>query len=115
MAYPSLVGPFVSTLKTPLLTYRRIIGSCTAYIEEIVTDDERIKNLGMTPIFRSTVSDQSTDVTEIPDPNWRQFRLTVGAPDAEAKFKKEVEAAARKDANAAKYPALYVRPVPYSH
>ena len=43
------------------------------------------------------------------DPNWRQFRLTVGAPDAEAKFKKQVEAATKKDANAAKYPALYVR------
>ncbi|KAH6905576.1 hypothetical protein BKA70DRAFT_1372977 [Coprinopsis sp. MPI-PUGE-AT-0042] len=68
------------------LILRWIIGSCTAYIEEIVTGDERIKNL---------------------DPNWRQFRLTVGAPDAEAKFKKEVEAAARKDSNAAQYPALY--------
>ena len=43
------------------------------------------------------------------DPNWTQFRLTVGAPDAEAKFKKAIDAAAKTDANAVVYPVLYVR------
>ena len=44
-----------------------------------------------------------------PDPSWKQFRLTVGAPDAEAKFKKAIEAAGKTDVNAMVYPVLYVR------
>ena len=44
-----------------------------------------------------------------PDPSWKQFRLTVGAPDAEAKFKKAIEAAGKTDVNALVYPVLYVR------
>ena len=43
------------------------------------------------------------------DPSWTQFRLTVGAPDAEAKFKKAIEAAGKFDVNAVVYPVLYVR------
>ena len=42
------------------------------------------------------------------DPSWKQFRLTVGAPDAEAKFKKAIEAAGKTDSNAMLYPVLYV-------
>jgi hypothetical protein len=44
-----------------------------------------------------------------PDPSWTQFRLTVGAPDAEAKFKKAIEEAGKADVNAMVYPVLYVR------
>lgn len=43
------------------------------------------------------------------DPAWRQFRFSVGAPDAEAKFKASVLESQAKDKNAQKYPSLYVR------
>jgi hypothetical protein len=43
------------------------------------------------------------------DPAWRQFRFSVGAPDAEAKFKAAVGLAQAKNANARRYPSLYVR------
>ena len=45
------------------------------------------------------------------DPVWRQFRFTLGAPDAEYKYKKEVERAQENDANARLYPSLYVSDV----
>lgn len=38
---------------------------------------------------------------------WRQFRFTVGAPDAEAKFKTEQDKARSEDKNAQTYPSLY--------
>lgn len=43
------------------------------------------------------------------DPSWRQFRLTVGAPDAEAKFKTAINTAIQTDNNAKAYPVIYVR------
>ena len=43
------------------------------------------------------------------DPDWRQFRFTIGAPDAEARFKASVAEAQKTDVNARKYPGLYVR------
>ena len=43
------------------------------------------------------------------DPSWTQFRLTVGAPDAEAKFKKAIDEAGKTEVNAMVYPVLYVR------
>lgn len=43
------------------------------------------------------------------DSTWRQFRFTIGAPDAEAKFKAAVTKAQTTDKNARKYPSLYVR------
>lgn len=43
------------------------------------------------------------------DPNWRQFRLTVGAPDAEARFKTAINEAMKTNANAKVYPVIYVR------
>ena len=43
------------------------------------------------------------------DCRWRQFKFSVGAPDAEAKFNTAVKAASDKDNNATKYPVLYVR------
>lgn len=43
------------------------------------------------------------------DSGWRQFRFTIGAPDAEAKFKAAVAEAQQTDINARMYPSLYVR------
>lgn len=42
------------------------------------------------------------------DSQWTQYRMTVGAPDAEAKFKKALDLAAQLDENAATYPVIYV-------
>jgi hypothetical protein len=39
---------------------------------------------------------------------WRQFRFTVGAPDKEAKFRDALEKEITGDANAKRYPTLYV-------
>ncbi|EAU83704.2 hypothetical protein CC1G_05608 [Coprinopsis cinerea okayama7 len=83
---PKLYDIDPEVLPAAWLILRWIVGSCTASIEEITSEEDEIKNL---------------------DPNWRQFRLTVGAPDAEAKFKSAVEAAAKENANAREYPALY--------
>lgn len=44
------------------------------------------------------------------DPNWRQFRFSVGAPDAEAKYKAALQEVQKVNANAVHYPSLYVRP-----
>ncbi|KAF8151436.1 hypothetical protein B0H34DRAFT_727589 [Crassisporium funariophilum] len=65
---------------------RWCVASCTAHIEAIDSGEELIKNL---------------------DPTWRQFRLSVGAPDAEAKFKGAIEEATRTDSNARNYPVIY--------
>ena len=43
------------------------------------------------------------------DSNWRQFRFSVGAPDAEAKYKTALQEVQKVNANAQKYPSLYVR------
>ncbi|EJD40876.1 hypothetical protein AURDEDRAFT_115746 [Auricularia subglabra TFB-10046 SS5] len=66
--------------------FRWAIASCTAYLEEILDEDEMVHNI---------------------DKTWRQFRFSVGAPDAEAHFKANVDAAKREDRNAATYPSLY--------
>lgn len=50
----------------------------------------------------------STNVI-ISERKWRQFRFSIGAPDAEAKFKKAVADAQNWDLNAIDYPSLYVR------
>ncbi|KAF8797821.1 hypothetical protein BYT27DRAFT_7204023 [Phlegmacium glaucopus] len=65
---------------------RWCVASCTAHIEAISSGEELIKNL---------------------DPSWRQFRLTVGAPDAEAKFKTAINEAVQSNANAKVYPVIY--------
>ena len=41
---------------------------------------------------------------------FRQFRFTVGAPDAEAKFYAAQRQAVLQDSNARNYPSLFVRP-----
>ncbi|KIK53259.1 hypothetical protein GYMLUDRAFT_49424 [Collybiopsis luxurians FD-317 M1] len=65
---------------------RWCVGSCTAYLEEISSEEESIKNIGK---------------------GWRQYRFSVGAPDAEAKFKTAVEEAKARNANTRQYPSLY--------
>ncbi|CCM01551.1 uncharacterized protein FIBRA_03609 [Fibroporia radiculosa] len=65
---------------------RWCVASCTAHLEEVRDPEDRIRNI---------------------DPSWRQFRFTVGAPDAEAIFKKEVALSQSQDFNAQKYPSLY--------
>ena len=47
-------------------------------------------------------------ISNLLDSTWRQFRFTIGAPDAEARFKAAVVEAQKTDANARKYPGLYV-------
>ncbi|KAJ3509436.1 hypothetical protein NLJ89_g5227 [Agrocybe chaxingu] len=66
---------------------RWCVASCTAHIEAITSSEDMIKNL---------------------DPTWRQFRMTVGAPDAEARFMGALEQAKTENANAQKYPVIYL-------
>ncbi|KAF8078632.1 hypothetical protein FPV67DRAFT_1604087 [Lyophyllum atratum] len=65
---------------------RWCVASCTAHLEEITSSEESIKNL---------------------DPGWRQFRFSVGSPDAEAKFRGAVAQAQQTNVNAMVYPSLY--------
>ncbi|KAJ7059776.1 hypothetical protein C8F01DRAFT_989503 [Mycena amicta] len=66
---------------------RWCVASCTAYLEEMSSSEEQcIQGV---------------------DPVWRQFRFSVGAPDAEAKFQAALDMAKRTDNNAKKYPSLY--------
>ncbi|KAJ7320981.1 hypothetical protein DFH08DRAFT_713280 [Mycena albidolilacea] len=64
---------------------RWCVASCTAYLEEL-SGEQAIQGV---------------------DAAWRQFRFSVGAPDAEAKFQKAQQVAMTSDANAKKYPSLY--------
>jgi len=48
-------------------------------------------------------------VTTSTDPNYKQFRFSVGAPEAETKFKQAVQSAQQISRNAMQYPSLYVR------
>ncbi|KAI0668099.1 hypothetical protein C8Q78DRAFT_1099205 [Trametes maxima] len=68
------------------LVLRWIIASCTAHLEELQSDDEKVKNM---------------------DPAWRQFRFSVGAPDAEAKFRMAVQSAKQENVRAREFPSLY--------
>ncbi|KAF6754673.1 hypothetical protein DFP72DRAFT_812438 [Ephemerocybe angulata] len=83
---PKLREMNTSLLPAAWLILRWVVCSCTALIEEITSGNELIEDL---------------------DPNWRQFRLSVGAPDAEAKFKTAVQAATSTSSNAKTYPVLY--------
>ncbi|KIM73751.1 hypothetical protein PILCRDRAFT_99249 [Piloderma croceum F 1598] len=68
------------------LILRWCVASCTAHLEELTSDEDLVRNI---------------------DSTWRQFRFTIGAPDAEARFKAAVAEAQKTDANARKYPGLY--------
>ena len=48
-------------------------------------------------------------MTESTDSSYRQFRFSVGAPEAETKFKQAVQMAQQTNKNAVKYPSIYVR------
>lgn len=66
---------------------RWCVGSATAYLEEMSSNEEQC--------------------VQGVDPVWRQFRFSVGAPSAEAKFQKALKMAKETDGNAKKYPSLY--------
>lgn len=87
----------------------RIVASCTAHLEEMTSANECIKNLGKyRSILSMTDSYSSRTRTAQSDPTWRQFRFSVGAPDAEAKFRTAVQEAQVRNQNARTYPSLYV-------
>ncbi|EPS95732.1 hypothetical protein FOMPIDRAFT_1032740 [Fomitopsis schrenkii] len=65
---------------------RWCVGSCLAHLEELHLPEDRVANI---------------------DPNWRQFRFSVGAPDAEAKYKAALQEVQKVNANAVHYPSLY--------
>ncbi|KAK7457902.1 hypothetical protein VKT23_010249 [Stygiomarasmius scandens] len=83
---PKLKEMDPNILPAAWLVLRWIVGSCTADLEEITSGEEHIKNT---------------------DASWRQFRFTVGAPDAEAKFKAAVQEAQTKSTNAQTFPSLF--------
>lgn len=68
------------------LVLRWCVASCTAHLEELKDPEDQVTGFGT---------------------GFRHFRLTVGAPDAEAKFYKAQEQAKLEDANAAQYPSIY--------
>ena len=87
---------------------RWIIGSCTAHLEELESEDELVKNIGA----YARVSHHDiiyTCLLLFPGSDWRQFRFSVGAPDAEARFRTAVEDAKARNENARSFPSLYVR------
>ena len=79
------------------------MASCTAYLEEITSSGEIIKNIGTSIVVQSF-----HHIELCLDPTWRQFRFSVGAPDAEAKFKGSVNEVQADNANAKKFPTLFV-------
>ncbi|CAA7264437.1 unnamed protein product [Cyclocybe aegerita] len=83
---PKLRDIDVNILPAAWSILRWCVASCTAHIEAITSSEDMIKNL---------------------DPTWRQFRMTVGAPDAEARFKAALEQAKEESTNAQKYPVIY--------
>ncbi|PPQ71310.1 hypothetical protein CVT24_012036 [Panaeolus cyanescens] len=78
------VDPNVSPAAWSIL--RWCVASCTAHIEAITDPAETVKG------FESS---------------FVQFKMTVGSPDAEAKFRDAIQKAVAKDKNAEKYPVLY--------
>ncbi|KAI0656109.1 hypothetical protein C8Q70DRAFT_1014692 [Cubamyces menziesii] len=85
-ARPRLKDMSPSISEDAWLVLRWIVASCTAYLEELQSDGEKVKNM---------------------DPAWRQFRFSVGAPDAEAKFRKAIRMAKKEDQRAQQFPSLF--------
>ena len=77
-------------------------------VRRILKPSLLVKNLSKTWVESDNIS-ATMLLTLKSDPSWTQFRLTVGAPDAEAKFKKAIDAAVKIDVNAVVYPVFYVR------
>ncbi|KAJ6535048.1 hypothetical protein B0H19DRAFT_1383300 [Mycena capillaripes] len=67
------------------LILRWCVASCTAYLEE-TSEEQQIQGV---------------------DSAWRQFRFSIGAPDAEAKFQKVLQTAIKSDSDAEKYQSLF--------
>ncbi|KIJ34113.1 hypothetical protein M422DRAFT_783010 [Sphaerobolus stellatus SS14] len=65
---------------------RWCVASSTAYIEEIMDEDDKVCNISQ---------------------EYRQFRFNVGAPDKEARYHEALKGIQKKNKNAQKYPALY--------
>jgi hypothetical protein len=71
-----------------------------------------VRILAFSFISSSTLDDVPPLTDALPlhtDSAWRQFRFSVGAPDAEATFQKALQNATMTDANAKESPSLYVR------
>ncbi|KII84929.1 hypothetical protein PLICRDRAFT_116954 [Plicaturopsis crispa FD-325 SS-3] len=85
-AKPKLKDMDASILPSAWTILRWCVASCTAHLEELTADEDLVRNI---------------------DPCYRQFRFSVGAPDAEAKFKAAVVEAQKVDKNALKYPSLF--------
>lgn len=85
-AKPKLSQMDSKILPAAWLLLRWCVASCRAHLEELTEPEERVRNF---------------------DKNWRQFRFSVGAPDAEAKHRAAQAQAMRQDANAKRYPILY--------
>ncbi|RPD55194.1 hypothetical protein L227DRAFT_579837 [Lentinus tigrinus ALCF2SS1-6] len=65
---------------------RWCVASCTAHLEELQSEEDQVKNIG---------------------PEWKQFRFSVGAPDAEAKYRQAIVQAQTESRKAREYPSLY--------
>ncbi|KDQ20058.1 hypothetical protein BOTBODRAFT_184055 [Botryobasidium botryosum FD-172 SS1] len=83
---PTLYSIDPTIPKAAWLLLRWCVASCTADLEELVQEEDLVQNV---------------------DPEFRQFRFSVGAPDAEAKFKLAIEEGKKADANCNRYPILY--------
>lgn len=86
------------------------MASCTAYLEEITNKNELVRGLGnIIPILLRDLWFITTLTT---DSNWRQFRFNVGAPSAEAEFRRAVQEAQQGNPRAKEFPVLYVNDIP---
>ncbi|TDL29181.1 hypothetical protein BD410DRAFT_817396 [Rickenella mellea] len=65
---------------------RWCIASATAYLEELTEPEDMVVGI---------------------DPEWCQFRFSVGAPDAEARFKDAILQAQTDNENAKRFPSIY--------
>jgi hypothetical protein len=81
----------------------RCVGSCTAHLEELTDPTDLIQGVGTEVTHR-----KKRTVNFAVDSSYRQFRFSVGAPEAETKFKQAVQSAQNTSRNAVKYPSLYV-------
>ncbi|KAL1741628.1 hypothetical protein HDZ31DRAFT_45014 [Schizophyllum fasciatum] len=83
---PKLASVKPDVLPAAWTILRWCVASCRSYLEEITDEKYLIKNINS---------------------DWRQFRFTVGAPDAEARFRTAVQAATKKNLNAQKFPSIF--------
>ncbi|KAL0948368.1 hypothetical protein HGRIS_010950 [Hohenbuehelia grisea] len=65
---------------------RWCVASCTAHLEELTS---------------------ANSIRGLSTKDWRQFHFSIGAPDAEAKFRKSIAEAQTRQSNARMFPTLY--------